>query len=87
MTLEQVLAAWGEHADKHGLILNPKPGYVRNVAKIVATNGGRCPCLPNERLHCPCDEMFEDIRRMGCCHCAVFRDPKWRYPYGVVRMA
>ena len=80
-----IIKRWKEFAAKNGLVLNSKPGYITAVAKICAKKGGACPCLPKKRPHCPCKEVFEDIKKMGCCHCMVFFDPNWKGEYGVIK--
>lgn len=86
MTVEEKIREWERLAQGRGLVLNPrKLGYIREVARIVVDKGGACPCLPKERTSCPCAEMFDDIRKMGCCHCMVFYDPDWSGEYGVLK--
>lgn len=81
----EVLAAWERVAQRKGLTLHPNRAYLLGVAQIVVDGAGACPCAPAERPTCPCALMVKDIAAMGCCHCGVFRDPKWRGEYGVVR--
>ena len=80
-----IIKKWEEFARKNGLVLNSKPGYIKSVARICAKKGGACPCLPKERPRCPCQYVFSDIKKMGCCHCMVFFDPNWKGRYGVVK--
>ena len=39
----------------------------------LAENGGRCPCH-HDRLHCPCQQLFEEFRTKGECGCRLFGD-------------
>ncbi len=80
---EDVIKVWKALAQEKGYVLNTriskkfgKPLYELAARSVILTQG-KCPCLPAKRLHCPCEEMEEDIKKTGHCFCKVFFDPHW----------
>lgn len=47
-------------------------GSLYQRLETLARNGGKCPCFPDTRPHCPCKECIQECRERGECGCRVF---------------
>ena len=56
----------------HDLELFNVRGSLYDRVKTITNDGGRCPCFPNTRPHCPCKECIQECRENGECGCRVF---------------
>ena len=62
------------HAEKYGFIIND---HYNSKMDWMEQHGGRCFCDPFTERRCPCDSMFEDMKRFGGgCLCSVFMTPE-----------
>ncbi len=71
-------------ADEMGIILNPNEARVQRVIgkmthHLINMGENVCPCKqttphpsPGEEILCPCEDLAEEIRRDGKCHCRLF---------------
>lgn len=74
-------------ANFYGYELNPNQaqrdtvirGLIKNLIKYGYTY---CPCsiLRNEDNICPCENLHEDIKKNGTCHCRLFFKKKEEEP-------
>ena len=74
-------------ADDMGLILNPNEKRVHRVVSkmthhFVTMGEYVCPCkqttehpVKGQEILCPCDELEDEIKRDGKCHCRLFYSP------------
>ena len=68
-----------EYAEEHNFIVSD---FVEKKIKWSQCHGGRCFCSPFERVKCPCDNVYEDMKKYnGRCLCRLFWKPdaydKW----------
>ena len=67
------------YAKEHGFVINE---YAKKKIEWMRTHSGHCFCSPIERTCCPCDNVYEDMKRFsGRCLCRLFWKPdaydKW----------
>lgn len=60
-----------DFARDNNLVIHPGGGYEYYIN--IFYKCGHCPCA-KERLHCPCPESIEEVRKDGWCKCHLF----WR---------
>ena len=81
---EDNLSRLNKIADKMGLILNPNEARVQRVIgkmthHFITMGENVCPCKQTtphpqkgKEILCPCDDLADEIRREGRCHCRLF---------------
>lgn len=63
-----------DYAEEHDFVVSE---FVEKKIKWSETHGGRCFCSPFERLTCPCDNVYEDMKLYnGRCLCRMFWKPE-----------
>lgn len=60
-----------DFARDNNFVIHPGGGYEYYIR--IFDKCGHCPCA-KERLHCPCPESIEEVRKEGWCKCHLF----WR---------
>jgi hypothetical protein len=68
---DKVLRARKTFARENNLELAWFTDLVLRAGCVVQQDGG-CPCLPEERSACPCEEVLNECHEQGQCHCRVF---------------
>jgi hypothetical protein len=68
---DKVLRMWKTFAGQNNLELAWFTDLVLRAGCVVQQDGG-CPCLPEERSACPCEEVLNECHEQGQCHCRVF---------------
>lgn len=53
-------------------LFNVRGSLYSRVNTITNRTNGKCPCLPDTRPHCPCNECIDEIKTKGECFCRVF---------------
>ena len=78
---EHILRNWNTFARENDLDLAWFTDLTLRAECVVQVSGA-CPCLPDERPACPCEEVMSECREQGQCHCRVFlaKDFKARVP-------
>jgi len=63
-----------EYATEHNFVISD---FVNKKIKWSETHSGRCFCSPFERVKCPCDNVYEDMKKYnGRCLCRLFWKPE-----------
>ena len=71
-TAHDVTRELTEFAKRHGLIVAAGECLARHARRFVEL--GRCPCVEG-RPDCPCDDVLDDLKRLGRCECGILIDP------------
>jgi len=65
-------------AERNNLLLFNVKGSLYDRVKTITDSGGKCPCHPDTRTHCPCKECLQECRDNGECSCRVFMAKDWQ---------
>lgn len=63
-------------AKLHNLELFNVKGSLYQRLETLAENGGKCPCFPDTRPHCPCKECIQECKDNEECGCRLYMAKK-----------